>query len=1221
MKKIFTCFVVFLLVFSNVPVYSDDSLSNETISTFTSEESSIVTEEKTESTSGFIQESSFFDMEESTVNSHVTSSSTFIETDSTVENIHEESSEMNSSTLNSVEEKSSEKEDVDPYFPLEPNTNDMDGDKVRPGEILLPNYELFYRKSSKINQEIINNVNKGIFKRAKIVEDWRTYSMFPYKSLDGGTQNIPQGIVIHETANPNSSIYGEISYMDRNWRNAFVHAFVDKDNIIEIHDPSYGAWGAGRIANQYFMHVELVEHVGNRTAFMQSILNDAHYVASKLYQFGLVPSRPTKNKNDISGTIWSHHEVSSYLGGTNHTDPTGYFNQFSYSMEEFYELIVYEFQQLDKGHPLIEYAEINTIDYSKQRFNVEIKASAKTGVQKVLVPVWTASHQEDIKWLEAKLNKDGTYTVQVDGKGYRNPEKGYKVHAYVTGNNGNQTSTDVGTILLDNDPPVIEEVKVSSINYKENSFEVTIKASSKSGIKTVDVPVWTTEMQTDIKWLKATLNKDGNYTLKIDGSEFKQKNGPFQIHVYVTSNNEKVSATNIDSVILDNLPPEIISVKYENINHYTGSFDVIINAKVKSGIKKIQLPVWTKQNQSDLFWYQAEKDGNGHYRATIQTKNHSFSKDPYQIHLYAESHSNQTTQIPLSPIIIKENITKISHSIDNVKNEDEKYLLTTKFNVESKVDKVKYAVWSNENQSDLTWYDAKYNKSNHIWEYELNIRESNYKNLGKYTVHSYVYLPSGEVRSYNTKGFEIQGAKVQLINKKVDDTGNVEIKVESKSGVERIEVPVWSEKDQSDLHWYNATKIDENKYNFKFNYNNHKLNYGKFNIHSYIYHKNGTRTEVNLNELDVSPIRVEAYTQLKDSTGTENKYSLSIKLSDNRYVKEVEVPVWGEANGQNDIIWYKAKYNSKINEWQLDIPISNHKEIGKYFVEVYARLKNDKLMYLKSEKMEISPIDYTIDVDKSEINKGKFDIQLVINTKSRVNKVEFPIWSEEDQSNIHWYAANKIKGNEYQVEVDYKNHYFKNGEYMIHMYIYLDNGIVQSFPIENILVRDKLSSDSSINSNFIKNISKDAQKISTKNGLYASVTLAQASLESGYGTSKLSQEANNYFGIKFKINEDEGKYDCYYIESLEYDSMLKEWITVKSPFIKYSNSKESLVNYAYKFKNGVSWDSKYYNGAWKVNAPTYRNATQALQGKYATDPNYAKKLNSIIDTWRLDQFD
>ena len=43
----------------------------------------------------------------------------------------------------------------------------------------------------------------------------------------------PEGIVVHDTANDNSTIDGEINYMKNNYNSAFVHAFVDGNRIIE----------------------------------------------------------------------------------------------------------------------------------------------------------------------------------------------------------------------------------------------------------------------------------------------------------------------------------------------------------------------------------------------------------------------------------------------------------------------------------------------------------------------------------------------------------------------------------------------------------------------------------------------------------------------------------------------------------------------------------------------------------------------------------------------------------------------------------------------------------------------------------------------------------------------------------------------------------------------------------------------------------------------------
>ena len=56
-------------------------------------------------------------------------------------------------------------------------------------------------------------------------------------------------VVVHETANPNDSIYGEINFEKQHYNNAFVHAFVDGNNIIEVSSTDREAWGAGYPAN------------------------------------------------------------------------------------------------------------------------------------------------------------------------------------------------------------------------------------------------------------------------------------------------------------------------------------------------------------------------------------------------------------------------------------------------------------------------------------------------------------------------------------------------------------------------------------------------------------------------------------------------------------------------------------------------------------------------------------------------------------------------------------------------------------------------------------------------------------------------------------------------------------------------------------------------------------------------------------------------------------
>ena len=145
----------------------------------------------------------------------------------------------------------------------------------------------------------------------------------------------PEGIVAHETANPTSKIDGEIAYMKRNYTNAFVHAFIDDKRIVEVADTDYISWGAGPVANPRYINVELVRVYG-KEAFSRSINNYADYFATNLLYYGL----PLDNAHyDGNGTVWNHKGVSNFLGGTDHTDPIGWFQANNYTFDEFYNLV------------------------------------------------------------------------------------------------------------------------------------------------------------------------------------------------------------------------------------------------------------------------------------------------------------------------------------------------------------------------------------------------------------------------------------------------------------------------------------------------------------------------------------------------------------------------------------------------------------------------------------------------------------------------------------------------------------------------------------------------------------------------------------------------------------------------------------------------------------------------------------------------------------------
>lgn len=151
---------------------------------------------------------------------------------------------------------------------------------------------------------------------------------------------------------------------------------------------------------------------------------------------------------------------------------------------------------------------------------------------------------------------------------------------------------------------------------------------------------------------------------------------------------------------------------------------------------------------------------------------------------------------------------------------------------------------------------------------------------------------------------------------------------------------------------------------------------------------------------------------------------------------------------------------------------------------------------------------------------------------------------------------------------------------------------------------------------FIQVISGFAERLASKYDLYASVMIAQAILESGVGSSRLSEAPfYNLFGIKgdyegrsivMKTQEDDGEGHFYIVEAL---------------FRQYPSYEESLEDYARLLKEGLIGNSEFYKGTWKNETNNYQEATTFLTGKYATDIQYAQKLNQLIAVYQLTNHD
>jgi flagellum-specific peptidoglycan hydrolase FlgJ len=147
---------------------------------------------------------------------------------------------------------------------------------------------------------------------------------------------------------------------------------------------------------------------------------------------------------------------------------------------------------------------------------------------------------------------------------------------------------------------------------------------------------------------------------------------------------------------------------------------------------------------------------------------------------------------------------------------------------------------------------------------------------------------------------------------------------------------------------------------------------------------------------------------------------------------------------------------------------------------------------------------------------------------------------------------------------------------------------------------------------FIMSVAPGARESQRKNGVPASVTLAQAILESDWGRSKLTREANNLFGIKAQSGP--GSAGTYEINTWEVYG--GENATVLAAFRAYKSLSDSIVDHGRWFH-----DNRRYRDALAVKDDPRAFAYAINAAGYATDPAYAPKLIGLMDKFNLYAYD
>lgn len=471
-------------------------------------------------------------------------------------------------------------------------------------------------------------------------------------------------------------------------------------------------------------------------------------------------------------------------------------------------------------------------------YHIVVQNVSETGgIKEVQVAVWSdKGGQDDLIWYTAAPDTKGSYEVNVPVVNHKT-EGMYYAHAYVV-NQQNQKRYIGGTTFTVSSP------RVTVRPMAPGRYLLTLEglAAYSSDITGVSFVVWgQSDGQNDLRWYTASADQTGKWQAEISVADHGE-NGIYYVSAYTRRKNG-TNTCMVATAFQHTESVSVQSIEVKNVDASAGTFDVFVKGvKADCGVESVQLPIWSKSDQSDIVWYTAWRQSDGSYATQVNLKNHNYNYALYQIHVYVTSGTHIKTFAGLTSVRIE----KPQISMRAVLSTDEMKCSLTARNVAVGMGykKIYFAVWSElGGQDDLHWYEA---DQAYVGTWGKEIAIASHRTQGKYQVHLYGEDAGGNRTILGTTIFSVSNVTVQSIKVKNLNrtTGTFDVflyGIESASGLEKVQIPVWSKADQSDLIWYTAWRQSDGSYATQVNIRNHGSCRGNYTVHTYVTGKNGVR--------------------------------------------------------------------------------------------------------------------------------------------------------------------------------------------------------------------------------------------------------------------------------------------------------------------------------------------------------------------------------------------
>ncbi|MGQ0310323.1 GBS Bsp-like repeat-containing protein [Streptococcus sp. cx1] len=608
-----------------------------------------------------------------------------------------------------------------------------------------------------------------------------------------------------------------------------------------------------------------------------------------------------------------------------------------------------------------------------------------------------------------------------------------------------------GTISIVNNNPTL------------GSFDVVISnVKAPNGVETVSVPIWSEiNGQDDIIWYTANRQNNGTYTVNVKASAHKNSTGLYNVHLYYIQKDGQMTGVGgtTTQVFIGKTPEQLkpkASFAIENNNAKAGTFDAVItNISAPLGVKEVLVPSWSLENgQDDLIWHKATKQNDGSYRVTIKASEHKGNKGNYRADAYIVDNANNRHYIaekvvsvdyarPSGVLTIENNNTAAGTFDAVVRN----------IVAPTGLKEVLVPSWSLAGgQDDLIWHKASRQADG---SYRVTIKAKDHKNsTGKYRADAYIVDDSNKRFYLTEKVVEVTQTRPSaslVIENNNADLGTFDAVIRNivaPNGVKEVLVPSWSlVNGQDDLVWHKASRQSDGSYRVTIKASEHKNSLGNYRADVYIVDNANQRHYVTETIVDVKhnkPVGTISVVNNNKDTGT-----FDVIISDvysPKGVRTVQVPIWSEKDGQDDIRWYEATRQAN-GTYAVNVQATNHKNsTGLYNIHLYYILNDGSQVgvggtttTLEFRNAKTKTQTYITNVNSEA---GSFTVVVDQAPQGRqIKNIRVAVWSESNQGNLSWYNTAPT-GTHTEINVSTVNHKNLIGNYTTHVYVdYVDNTV------------------------------------------------------------------------------------------------------------------------------------------------------------------------------------